>query len=235
MKVKRSKLIELLFGKKDDTSDSVIDLDDIVDDSNDGQANKNDDNNKKDKDTENKDNKTTENKNGTASSTSNVNGGIDNLGDNKPKNNDKEEEKVAVDYSKLYDSKTGLFDVSGIEDEGLKAVLKTANKTIKDKANSEKIEKAINDKLSTLKLADGISSNTVLKLLDRSNIKVTEDGITGINEAFDSLKSSDSGLFKANKTQSNPLTEGFNPQNKTTNGNYIPNSFAEAFSLEENN
>jgi hypothetical protein len=142
---------------------------------------------------------------------------------------------MAVDYSKLYNSSTGLFDVSGIEDEGLKAVLKTANKAVKDKSNNEKIEKAISDKLATLKLADGISSNTVLKLLDRSNIKITDDGVTGVNEAFDSLKSSDSGLFKENKNTSSPLTEGFNPQNKAANGNYTPNSFMEAFSMEANN
>lgn len=235
MKVKRSKLIEILFGKKEDTSDEIIDLEDVVDDKNNDSDKKDSDNDKKDTDS-NKKTDDTNNKDGaTGSSTSGADMGIKNLGDNTPKNNSKEEVKMAVDYSKIYNSNTGLFDVSGIEDEGLKEVLKTANKAVKDKNNNAKIEKAISDKLATLKLADGISSNTVLKLLDRSNIKVTDDGVTGVNEAFDSLKSSDSGLFKANKNSSSPLTEGLNPQNKAMNGNYIPNSFAEAFSLEESN
>lgn len=226
MKVKRSKLIELLFGKKEDTSDDVIDIEDVVDDENGDKDKKNNDTADKSKDDAKKDDSTSKNENKTDSTTSNVDRNI---------KNDKEEKVMAVDYSKLYNSSTGLFDVSGIEDEGLKAVLKTANKAVKDKSNNEKIEKAISDKLATLKLADGISSNTVLKLLDRSNIKITDDGVTGVNEAFDSLKSSDSGLFKENKNTSSPLTEGFNPQNKAANGNYTPNSFMEAFSMEANN
>lgn len=226
MKVKRSKLIELLFGKKEDTSDDVIDIEDVVDDENGDKDKKNNDTADKNKDDAKKDDSTSKSENKTDSTTSNVDRNI---------KNDKEEKVMAVDYSKLYNSSTGLFDVSGIEDEGLKAVLKTANKAVKDKSNNEKIEKAISDKLATLKLADGISSNTVLKLLDRSNIKITDDGVTGINEAFDSLKSSDSGLFKENKNTSSPLTEGFNPQNKAANGNYTPNSFMEAFSMETNN
>lgn len=226
MKVKRSKLIELLFGKKEDTSDDVIDIEDVVDDENGDKDKKNNDTADKSKDDAKKDDSTSKSENKTDSTTSNVDRNI---------KNDKEEKVMAVDYSKLYNSSTGLFDVSGIEDEGLKAVLKTANKAVKDKSNNEKIEKAISDKLATLKLADGISSNTVLKLLDRSNIKITDDGVTGINEAFDSLKSSDSGLFKENKNTSSPLTEGFNPQNKAANGNYTPNSFMEAFSMEANN
>ena len=226
MKVKRSKLIELLFGKKEDTSDDVIDIEDVVDDENGDKDKKNNDTADKSKDDAKKDDSTSKSENKTDSTTSNVDRNI---------KNDKEEKVMAVDYSKLYNSSTGLFDVSGIEDEGLKAVLKTANKAVKDKSNNEKIEKAISDKLATLKLADGISSNTVLKLLDRSNIKITDDGVTGVNEAFDSLKSSDSGLFKENKNTSSPLTEGFNPQNKAANGNYTPNSFMEAFSMEANN
>lgn len=226
MKVKRSKLIELLFGKKEDTSDDVIDIEDVVDDENGDKDKKNNDTANKSKDDAKKDDSTSKSENKTDSATSNVDRNI---------KNDKEEKVMAVDYSKLYNSSTGLFDVSGIEDEGLKAVLKTANKAVKDKSNNEKIEKAISDKLATLKLADGISSNTVLKLLDRSNIKITDDGVTGVNEAFDSLKSSDSGLFKENKNTSSPLTEGFNPQNKAANGNYTPNSFMEAFSMETNN
>lgn len=226
MKVKRSKLIELLFGKKEDTSDDVIDIEDVVDDENGDKDKKNNDTADKSKDDAKKDDSTSKSENKTDSTTSNVDRNI---------KNDKEEKVMAVDYSKLYNSSTGLFDVSGIEDEGLKAVLKTANKAVKDKSNNEKIEKAISDKLATLKLADGISSNTVLKLLDRSNIKITDDGVTGVNEAFDSLKSSDSGLFKENKNTSSPLTEGFNPQNKAANGNYTPNSFMEAFSMETNN
>lgn len=147
-------------------------------------------------------------------------------------------EEVKKNMIPKYDTKTGLFDLSGIEDGELKAVLKLANDTVKTNKNSQIIAKAIDDKLGTVKLADGITKDAILTLLDRSGIKVTEDGVTGINEAFDSLKSAQAGLFKVDTkdVKSNPILEGFNPQgntSQTANGG-VPNSFVEAFSIMEN-
>lgn len=87
-----------------------------------------------------------------------------------------------------------------------------------------------------IKLADGITKDAILALLDRTGIKVTEDGVTGINEAFDSLKSAQAGLFKVDskdEKKSNPILEGFAPQGQGGTGNGTPNSFVEAFSMME--
>ena len=115
-----------------------------------------------------------------------------------------------------YDEKTGLFDLSGIEDESIKSVLKKANDTVKKTANQVKIDKAVEAKLAGLKLNKGITTDAVRKLADLSGVKVDSDGnVTGVNEAFDSLAKEQSGLFIADKetkeTSSNPLLEGFNP------------------------
>lgn len=171
------------------------------------------------------------------------------LSENKEENNDNKTSvsKVAEDtviigkedkkmVTPKYDAKTGLFDLSGIEDGELKAVLKLANDTVKANKNSQVIAKAIEDKLGTIKLADGITKDAILTLLDRTGIKVTEDGVTGINEAFDSLKSAQAGLFKVDskdEKKSNPILEGFAPQGQGGTGNGTPNSFVEAFSMME--
>lgn len=133
-----------------------------------------------------------------------------------------------------YDTKTGLFDLKDVDNEELKALLKLANDTVKGKANTELINKAIAEKMSTVKLVKGISNDLVLNALDKSGIKVTDGKVTGVDEAFNSLMTSQSGLFVADKetSKSNPLLEGFNPQNTTQQG-VVPNSFVEAFSMME--
>lgn len=136
-----------------------------------------------------------------------------------------------------YDEKTGLFDLSGIEDESVKSVLKKANDTVKKTANQVKIDKAVEAKLAGLKLNKGITTDAVRKLADLSGVKVDSDGnVTGVNEAFDSLAKEQSGLFIADKetkeTNSNPLLEGFNPQGSTQQG-VVANSFTEAFAMME--
>lgn len=145
----------------------------------------------------------------------------------------KEEDKKMV--TPKYDAKTGLFDLSGIEDGELKSVLKLANDTVKANKNSQVIAKAIEDKLGTVQLADGITKDAILALLDRTGIKVTDKGVSGVNEAFDNLKSAQAGLFKANKEteKSSPILEGFAPQGQSGTGNGTPNSFVEAFSMME--
>ena len=170
------------------------------------------------------------------------------LSENKEENNDNKTSvsKVAEDtvivekedkkmVTPKYDVKTGLFDLSGIEDGELKSVLKLSNDTVKANKNSQTIAKAIEDKLGTVQLADGITKDAILALLDRSGIKVTDEGVTGVNEAFDNLKSAQAGLFKANKEKekSSPILEGFAPQGQSGTGNGTPNSFVEAFSMME--
>lgn len=154
---------------------------------------------------------------------------------------DKKEDKVEevkTEEKKMvlpkYDTKTGLFDIKDVDNEELKALLKLSNDTVKGKANTELINKAIADKMSTVKLVKGISNDLVLGALDRSGIKVTDGKVTGVDEAFDSLMTSQSGLFVADKgtSKSNPLLEGFNPQNNVQQGT-VPNSFVEAFSMME--
>ena len=198
---------------------------------------------KDDEDTENKSNAVVKDEGGkkdngdksshpTLGEYSNINNSQDNTvekTDNKPK----EEHSMVPKYN----TKTGLFDLAGIEDAELKAVLKLANDTVKTNNNKAVIDKAIDSKISTLKLAKGISNNLIKKSLDVTNIKVNDDGqITGVDEAFDALKKSEAGLFVAeneNKQGSNPLLEGFNPVQGVGENNTF-NSFAEAFNAMQN-
>lgn len=199
---------------------------------------------KDDEDTENKSNAVVKDEGGkkdngdkssppTLGEYSNINNSQDNTvekTDNKPK----EEHSMVPKYN----TKTGLFDLAGIEDAELKAVLKLANDTVKTNNNKAVIDKAIDNKISTLKLTKGISNNLIKKSLDVTNIKVNDDGqVTGVDEAFDALKKSEAGLFVAeneNKQGSNPLLEGFNPVQGVGENNTF-NSFAEAFSAMQDN
>ena len=121
-----------------------------------------------------------------------------------------------------YDEKTGLFSgINDIEDEDLKSLLKSVNASVKTKANQEKINNAIKSKMDTLKLIDGVSSDVVMKLLDTNGIKVQDDEVVGVNEAFDNLVKSQAGLFKANtetkKEEPSPMLEGFSkPMDKNS-------------------
>lgn len=147
-------------------------------------------------------------------------------------------EKVTQEVKKMakYNVNTGLWDYADVEDAELKAQYKLANDTIKAKANAELINKAIDEKMSTVKLIAGISSDFVKGALDRSNIKVTDGKVTGVDEAIDNLKTLQSGLFLVDKNKdtkvSNPMLEGFNPKNVVQQGT-IANSFMEAFAMEE--
>lgn len=150
----------------------------------------------------------------------------------KPKENNTTEEVKKLKLN--YDKNTGLFDLKDIEDEEVKAVLKMANDTVKSNANKALIDKAISDKLGTIKLNKGITNDVVLKMLDLTNVKVADGSVTGLEEAFNNLKTTQSGLFINDKETSNPLLEGFNPKN-TSQGNSSPNSIEEAFAMMEGN
>lgn len=131
-----------------------------------------------------------------------------------------------------YDKTTGLFDIREVEDEGLRAVLKEANDTVKSNNNKALINKAVSDKLSSLKLSKGISPELVNGALNRTGIKVEDGKVVGVDEAFAELQKNNSGLFVTeNKPASNPMLEGFNPQVRAS-GNNVPNSFAEARAMQ---
>lgn len=150
--------------------------------------------------------------------------------------NNKEKDEVKKMAVPKYNPQTGLFSLDNIENEELKAVLKLANNTVIANANSALIAKAIDTKLGSIKLADGISSDVILAVLDRTNIKVADGGkVTGVDEAFEALQKSNTGLFKPDgkEDSSSPILEGFNPVQNNLGRN--PNSFAEAIAMENGN
>lgn len=148
-------------------------------------------------------------------------------------NKEKDEVKNKMTVPK-YDTQTGLFSLEGIEDAELKAVLKLANDTVKAHLNMSLVAKAIDDKLNSIKVAEGISKDIISKLIDRSNIKVTDGKVSGVDEAFEALKTNNAGLFAKENNASNPVLEGFNPVSVTNTGR-VPNSFAEALAMEQGN
>ena len=58
--------------------------------------------------------------------------------------------------------------------------------------------------------------------------------MTGVDEAFEALKTNNAGLFAKENKESNPVLEGFNPVPVTNTGR-VPNSFAEALATEQGN
>lgn len=127
---------------------------------------------------------------------------------------DKEDIKVKLEFN----DKTGLFKTDGIEDAELKAVLEQANTYTITTRNNVAIDRAFNDKLGTLKLRKGITVDAVKKLIDLSNVKVDNDKVSGIDEAFENLQKEQSGLFVSRNTpESSPLLDGFNPANDGMN------------------
>ena len=150
------------------------------------------------------------------------------------KEENKEEVKKSMAVPK-YNPQTGLFSLDNIENEELKAVLKLANNTVIANANSALIAKAIDDKIANIKIADGISKDVLLAVLDRSGIKVTDGKVSGVDEAFEALQKSNIGLFKSDGKEdiSSPILEGFNPVQN--NLGRTPNSFAEAIAMENGN
>lgn len=121
--------------------------------------------------------------------------------------------KVSVKY----DVNTGLFSgFKDMQDEELRAVLKLANDTVKANKTKATIESAVNKKFGQYKVNDGITTDIVKKLLDLSNVKVDDDGnVTGVDEAFKSLRDSNSGLFKSDNDNKStaPQLEGYSKAN----------------------
>lgn len=166
----------------------------------------------------------------TKTKTSEVNKDVDKKEENKSDNNtsdkkeetkeQKEEIKEEPKVELKFDEKTGLFDLKGIEDESIKAVLTKANAYTINTANKVKIDKAFDEKMAGLKIRKGITTDAVRSLVNMDGIKVEGDKVVGIDEAFENLQKEQSGLFVQRQTaESNPMLEGFNPvQNSNNNG-----------------
>lgn len=127
-----------------------------------------------------------------------------------------------------YDEKSGKIDTSKIKNPEVLAALQM----LEGKYNAEKDERLILDAISAeaknRKL--NISTNTLRKLLDTSGYKIEDGKVTGVTESFDTLEQAESGLFKASKAKSSPLSESFNPVERSNTG---AGSFAQAFSMME--
>jgi hypothetical protein len=145
------------------------------------------------------------------------------------------QEEVKVELK--FDDKTGLFDLKGIEDADIKAVLQRANDYTVRTANNVKIEKAFSEKLSGLKIRKGITDEVIKKMINFDDIKVDGDKVIGLDEAFETLQKEQSGLFvQRQQSESNPMLEGFNPvENNDSNSSLNASLASLAASLGSNN
>lgn len=137
----------------------------------------------------------------------------------KDENTKKEEDIKEMDYKQIkFDVNTGLFDLSNIDNADLKNVLQLSNDTVKAMSDKVKIDMAFNEKLNSLKIRKGITPDAVRTLIKMDGVKVDNDKVIGLDEAFDNLQKEQSGLFvQRNTPDSNPVLEGFNPS--SNNGN----------------
>jgi hypothetical protein len=159
-----------------------------------------------------------------------------NLNKSEKKSETKDETKVVESDNKIkedtmelkFDDKTGLFDLAGITDESVKAVLTRANAYTVNTANNVKINKAIEDKMASLKIRKGITPDAVRSLVKTDGIKVENDKVVGVDEAFENLQKEQAGLFvQRNQSENNPMMEGFNPvQNQGSNNDALTASLA---------
>lgn len=151
-----------------------------------------------------------------------------------------EDNKMAFKAPKI--DKNGFYDLTDIEDADMKEFFKSRNSERKAELAARKAEddkRAVNDAItkyaSSINFADGWSLDDALKLGDFSKVANDENISKEIKNAFANLKSTKAGMFVADKKEtktSNPMLEGFNPQNAQTTGAEA-NSFMEAFSMME--
>lgn len=150
-----------------------------------------------------------------------------------------EEVKEDAVVELIFNEKTGLFDTKGITDANVKAVLEKANAYTINTANQVKIDKAFEEKIAGLKIRKGITTDAIRALVKMDGIKVENDKVVGIDEAFETLQKEQSGLFvQRNQSESNPMLEGFNPaqSNGSTSSDALTASLAAlSASLANNN
>lgn len=142
----------------------------------------------------------------------------------------KEEQTVAIFGEGWYDPATNKVDISKITNEEAANAIKTLTSAYEAEKTARLIDEGINTELGNYSL--NISKDMLMKLLDRTNIKLDKDGkVTGAKEAIEAIKTSEPGFFKNKDKESNPLNEGFNPVEKRNSDNIT--SFGQAFRLME--
>lgn len=131
-----------------------------------------------------------------------------------------------------YDEKSGKLDPTKIKNPEVLAALQM----LESRYNTEREDRIISDAI-TAELKNyplNISTDMLRKVLDTSTVKIKDGQVTGVKEAFDALKQAEPGFFKASREKSSPLSESFNPVDRSNS--VEAGSFAQAFSMmEENN
>lgn len=139
------------------------------------------------------------------------------------------EEQTILFAEGWFNNETGEIDTEKINNPEARAAIELLQNHLQAERESRLIADSLNDELKNYSL--NVSDDTFRKVLDTSNIKVTDGKVTGVKEAIEALKTSEPTMFKDMAKESNPLNEGFNPVEKTMTTD--PNSFAQAFSLME--
>ena len=124
------------------------------------------------------------------------------------------EETEDMDFKNIkFDTSTGMFDLSNIENEDLKSKLEESNNHVRAMQDNFAISRELDNRIAALKLHKGITGEAVRKLIDISAVKVGDDGkVTGLDEAFDNLQKEQSGLFVQKSDRENsPVLEGYHP------------------------
>lgn len=136
-----------------------------------------------------------------------------------------EETKIFIDG--WFNNENGEIDLSKINNSEARSAIELLQNHLNAEKESRLIADSLNDELKNYSL--NVSDDTFRKLLDTSNIKVTDGKVTGVKEAIEALKTSEPTMFKDVTKESNPLNEGFNPVEKTLTTD--PQSFVQAFDM----
>ena len=127
-----------------------------------------------------------------------------------------------------FDEASGSVNLEKIKNPEALAAIQLLTNKYKAEKEQRLIDDSLNDILKEYSLA--VSEDTLRKMLDTSGVKIDKDGkVVGVKEAIETLKTSEPALFKDKEKESNPLNEGFNPNEKKNTENV--NSFAQAFKL----
>ncbi len=123
------------------------------------------------------------------------------------------EETEDMDFKNIkFDTSTGLFDLTNIENSDLRSKLEESNNHVKAMQDSFTISRELDNRIASLKLHKGITGDAVRKLIDISAVKVEDGKVTGLDEAFDTLQKEQSGLFvNKGEKESSPVLEGYHP------------------------
>lgn len=139
---------------------------------------------------------------------------LNNVEVDKDKETDDIEEEVETVKLPKYSKETGLFDLRGVDNEELRAILTESNTKVTNDINNALIDKELSTKVGALKLVAGVDTDVINAMLNKGNIKVVDGVVHGVDEAITELKTNKPGLFvKENSrvVKSTILNEGHNP------------------------